>query len=385
MRRSLKIGGIVLANLLLALALGEGLLRLFPSFLPAGLQNYLNLIEGSAEGYREIYRFDADIGIVTRANIDVTTKSPDGHEVHFKTSDLFGDGLGFLSSSYERGASVILGDSMGVGEGLRAHIGQVLERRDAEGKWVNLSQTSLGTIGELAILKRYLLRLEPRRVVLLLYLGNDMFDNAVFDSNFAKFRDRTSEELERARKRLQRAAEEDLRPLRLLYLWEYVAKPGKFARFARRAITLPNGITVERPSDRPAETPDNYAQTDLLPPTDSILLLRGYAETEKALREIRDLLKTKNISFLVVMIPTKEQVYFEELGAVVPEAKRLIRKKPNERLAAFFEAENIQYLDLLASFIEAKKTGPLYWPVDPHWTPAAHEVAAKEILQAVKK
>jgi hypothetical protein len=55
------------------------------------------------------------------------------------------------------------------------------------------------------------------------------------------------------------------------------------------------------------------------------------------------------------------------------------RRKPNRVLAEFLSAQHIPFIDLFDSFAAAKDRAPLFFPTDPHWTPAAHQLAARTV------
>lgn len=98
------------------------------------------------------------------------------------------------------------------------------------------------------------------------------------------------------------------------------------------------------------------------------------------LRELQFLAQKFGAQLLIVVIPTREQVY-EFLRPRAPEAEWVL---PNERLHRFFESEQIHSLDLLKEFRARARQSPkreldpavdLYWPVDPHFTRAGNRLA----------
>jgi hypothetical protein len=98
------------------------------------------------------------------------------------------------------------------------------------------------------------------------------------------------------------------------------------------------------------------------------------------LRDMHRVAHDLGAQLLVVVIPTREQVY-EFLRPKDPEAQW---EQPNTRLRTFFEAEQIHSLDLLKEFQARAHQAPrrelnsvqdLYWPVDPHFNIAGNRLA----------
>jgi len=92
------------------------------------------------------------------------------------------------------------------------------------------------------------------------------------------------------------------------------------------------------------------------------------------IESIKSLAMQNNASLLIIIIPTKEQVYpflFDWKGA------GLDPERPNKKLISFFNRTNIRYIDLLPmlkgyanqqprSFLSPRED--LYWRYDGHWS-----------------
>lgn len=100
---------------------------------------------------------------------------------------------------------------------------------------------------------------------------------------------------------------------------------------------------------------------------------KEWGKTMKVIGATKDLLDQNNISFLVVLIPTKEQLSDPSLGLGV-----------NERLWQFLEAHNIDFLDLYDEF-EKGKVSQLYYTQDSHWMAMGHQLAAEVIFDYLWK
>lgn len=57
------------------------------------------------------------------------------------------------------------------------------------------------------------------------------------------------------------------------------------------------------------------------------------------------------------------------------------RRKPDRLASEFLSAEHIPFVNLFDAFDAAKNQGPLFFHVDPHWTPAGHRVAAQTVAE----
>lgn len=98
------------------------------------------------------------------------------------------------------------------------------------------------------------------------------------------------------------------------------------------------------------------------------------------LREFKKLAESCGARLLVVEIPTKYQVFsdrFDEFKAIDPE-------KPNRILSNFFQAEGIDFIDLLPYFKKEANADPdnknftpkiLYWKYDAHWNKTGNHLA----------
>jgi len=99
-----------------------------------------------------------------------------------------------------------------------------------------------------------------------------------------------------------------------------------------------------------------------------------------SLRQLQRQARSLGAKFLVVVIPTKEQVY----EFLRPQDERVQWERPNARLHELFEAEQIQSLDLLREFQSRARQAPkrtlqpgrdLYWTSDPHFNIEGNRLA----------
>jgi len=111
----------------------------------------------------------------------------------------------------------------------------------------------------------------------------------------------------------------------------------------------------------------------------------------KNIKSIQSLAEQNGAQLLIVIIPTKEQVYpflFDWKSA------GLDRERPNKKLTTFFNRTGIKYIDLLPLFEKYADQRPrkflspskdLYWRYDGHWNIKGNDLAgllvAKYILE----
>ncbi len=118
---------------------------------------------------------------------------------------------------------------------------------------------------------------------------------------------------------------------------------------------------------------------------------RAWKTVEALLLATRDEAERQGARYALVIVPGKWQVHKEDWQALLaardePDDDRWVLRGPNRRLTQLAEAHQIPVLDLLPPMRDAAESGRrLYYPVDIHWNPAGHEVAARtvaEFLQA---
>ncbi|MFH1419530.1 MAG: hypothetical protein ABII12_14740 [Planctomycetota bacterium] len=99
-----------------------------------------------------------------------------------------------------------------------------------------------------------------------------------------------------------------------------------------------------------------------------------------------DLAKTRQIPLVVVMIPTREQVYPSEYPFdEYPCEEGYDLEKPQTIFARFFDEQGIAYLDLLPRLREEPADQSLYYEKDMHWNRKGNEVASKAIAEHLLK
>jgi len=93
--------------------------------------------------------------------------------------------------------------------------------------------------------------------------------------------------------------------------------------------------------------------------------------TAAIIREFAKTAAANRSTFVLVIVPPQECVYEPQVG-----------DRPHEMLRSFAKSEGIAVIDLLPAFRKAAgQPQQLYFPMDTHWTPTGHSVAAQAIAE----
>ena len=101
---------------------------------------------------------------------------------------------------------------------------------------------------------------------------------------------------------------------------------------------------------------------------------RAWQMTLKKLLQIGQDLQTKEISWLVMIIPTSDQVRFGHI-----ERQNENYRLPNEILTEFLSEHQIEYIDLLPLIELQPGREGFYYRRDIHWTEQGHLFAAETL------
>jgi len=139
----------------------------------------------------------------------------------------------------------------------------------------------------------------------------------------------------------------------------------------------------------PKFTDDAYLQIELQRSTiflrDNRAFARQLAATLSYISEMKRLCDERNIGFTVVLIPDEMQVSAPLQTRVIAESGlspgSFEFALPNRLLGARFEELNIDYIDLTAEFSAHSLNEKLYRRNDSHWNIAGNALAARLIVQ----
>jgi lysophospholipase L1-like esterase len=268
----------------------------------------------------------------------------------------------------------------------------------------NYGTSSFGPQQELYVLQDYVVRHQPREVVLAYFSGNDLFDAERFDS-WERGGDKPGEEATGWR------LKKSYRRFETLYLFTLarVALPAAApVKTSPAAFGFASGfdrgafhIRAEQGTLRFAFMPP-YLQK-LASPRAELERSRGWELVRETLSRMRDVCAQHGSRFTVLFIPSKDEVYWplveRSLGA--EELQRSIdfisgynhmelrvddihanRLAQNELLREFCSTAGIPFLDVTPALEQAAASGrAVYFADDAHWNAAGHEIAARELAR----
>jgi len=102
-----------------------------------------------------------------------------------------------------------------------------------------------------------------------------------------------------------------------------------------------------------------------------------------AIVDFKDQLAARGIDFLLVVIPTKAEIYPEKLSTDAPAMPAVIAPWC-AKLMSDLQAAGVQTVDLLPTFM-AQRDASVYMPQDTHWTPRGAELAAALIAERARQ
>lgn len=384
MRRVLSLTALVGMSLVIALALVELMLRVFASQLPPAVATNAGIVTQSNIGVERFRRawassliVDPNLGIHSAANVDaVLTGHPD-FSFHLQT-----DASGFRNRHSEGPVDVVaIGDSFTFGYGVDYQDSWTALLEQNTGWTVaNLGQAGFGPQGELEILETEGLRLRPRLVVWQ-FFANDFLDAGMFDQwQRAGKPNRWQWEAQLlATERETDAHEGILTGLRgLLHrnlvsyeLVKYVLGVGSYRTVRSQQVpVIVNGSRLYL----------NRAQLDGWTNPDWSAISEGRELTETALLQARQATEAAGASFVVLLIPSKEEVLRNWLG---DEANQdpWSRPRNSQHLLEFCQREGFTCFDGYDAMEQTVTQGGAapYFSHDGHMNAAGHKVIADEL------
>jgi lysophospholipase L1-like esterase len=342
----------------------EAFLRAFPQFLPeeARLRLHWSAVgEGKDVNHQVMTIADPYLGF--RYRPDFTGELRRGDLVFSFTTD--DKGFRNDSPSPEEADIVVIGDSMAFGYGVAD-----------DATWSHLLATQLGSytisnfglIGGapqqyLRILETEALQLNPKLVLFMLFPGNDMNDARVFEEWLEADTNLTYPDWRSAG-----GAGGYWSHLRRLTEGSYLMA---FQRALLSRLMLGwAGSTLTFGDDQRLQLApvvyDNDAQ--MADPKHPVFRL-----VMTTIEEAQRLSRTHGSHFLVLLMPTKEEVYLPLLDKPAP---ALI-----EKFRPALEAQHIPYIDLTPHFqARARTAGPLFFEVDGHPNADGYRLIADVVL-----
>ena len=292
------------------------------------------------------------------------------------------DQHGFRNSSVPDRAEIIaIGDSMTYGMAATSNESWPSQLSKITDETVyNMALGGYGALQYLHLLETQALSFSPQRIVMGLYLGNDLMDsyNLAYSNDYwAPYRNdvlRSNTTLD-----LFRPAEEAERRL-LGGLRNWLAERVVLYRVLTQSV-LGDRVRVSEIEEMPevVELHINDEAMYFLPNASFIALdlddarvAEGLRITLKALEKAQDFCRSAGIDFLVVLIPTKESVYADRLLARVGGdnniVQQLIHNETEARriIISHLSDSGIDFVDVLPVLREAARIEAVYPAFDSH-------------------
>lgn len=357
---------LVLVSLALSAAAAEAVLRTFPGLMNEdfALRRHWHTEHIMADDGGPTVIPDDEIGFLYRPNVQgrIGLSEP---SFTFAT-----DRLGFRNPRLpvDRASVVVVGDSMAFGYGVEVDQGWValLDRASPSEAVVNLGMIGAGPQQYERIHNRFGRGFRPRLVMLMLFPGNDLTDAHNFESWLAAGRPG------------------------VYTAWSGPgAMPDGLAAWARGLVDDSYLATTLRAAVRALKTrynghthrfPDGR-QVQLAPTVYVENAERARPESpdfQAAMRAIlgtRDTALADGAEFLVMIIPTKEEVYLPLLDRPAPDM--------TTPFATALAAEGVWLLDLTPALQARALDEPVYFEIDGHPNAAGYRLIANAVLEAI--
>jgi hypothetical protein len=347
---------IVVISVLVALLLIEGVLRLFPQLLPEEAQLRLSWEQ---EDFEQQTTDDPELGFLYPGHRTIT------HRTNDFVVQIHTDEHGFRNPSPwpAQAHTVLVGDSMGYGYGVQEKDSwpRVLEQSLAEGPLINLTLPGLGPEQYYRFLKRFGVQLQPQLVLYCIFPGNDVLDA----NRFLQWQASGAKSL-LGWEFLQNQGDDheegllnELKAKSYLVLGMRSVRKNLTSRFASQTLHLPGGNIQFAPSLY-------EARMDEFQPADP-----GFRAMLTAVAETKALTDTMGAKLLIVIFPSKEEVYLPGLGQSFPDMVTPVKR-------AIEAAGSYDVLDLTEGLRKhaAKDLPPLYFAIDGHLNERGNALAA---------
>lgn len=260
---------------------------------------------------------------------------------------------------------LVLGDSFTFGEGVEMEKGytKALEKRlnssnkDRRYEVINASAFDWGTSEEYLYLKHYGLRFKPDMVVLGFFIGNDIWQNRFGSFNLDKEGRLIAIGSESVNTRLNRF-------LKQIPGYLSIRERSQLLALLRRKINIflerdvfkaYFGVTMSLYEGRP-----NFDAK------------KGLDITASLIKDMKALCDQNGVKFVLVLIPSVEQVYPERFGL-----KDLKVNFPNGVINGIGKKNGIPVVDLYPSYREGGKN--YYYEENKHWNEEGHKLAGEAL------
>lgn len=359
---------LLIFSLLFSIALLEATFTLFPLLLPAEIQQRVFV------AYNNIAVSHAKIGHLHKPNSNGTIVSRDFRVSH-RT-----DGFGFRNAwPWPAQIEIVaLGDSLtfGYGVGYDQAWPTILDRALPDLNVLNLGLIGAGPQQYLRVYETFMRSLRPRLLLIGLFPANDFWDAALFDlwlksdsdCSYLVWRDY-------GRPKGARCFDTLLWKSSFFLKGSYVYNILVTARNRMRSYLGSDHRTLRLQDDSRLVLDVGQFESHIaatLPDHDEFRLVL------RTLRRLYSTAQSQDTNVLIVIQPSKEEVYLPMLGQAIPDL--------SVHLRAELKNSGIGYLDLTRIFRQRAARGDkLFFESDPHPNAAGYALIADSVLAYLKQ
>ncbi|MGJ3240003.1 MAG: alginate O-acetyltransferase AlgX-related protein [Anaerolineae bacterium] len=374
MKKLAQVSGIVLINVVLIALMLEILLRVFAPALPGAVGVAVRWVTSGQpyqEEWTQAWQQNIDHYWALRPDIeDALQYGSPSVSFRLSTVELWeGAGIGFRTDPVDYFVeAVVVGDSFGMCFTERADcwVDQLAQQSGLG--LVNLSQPVTGTTSHLRILRDFgvpLLEPNPRPLVIWQFFGNDFND----DYGLAVFRDEIEpHEADTSEDNIVRQPSALIAVLQTLFTGQFVGVPESEALFVKPyRTTYGDGNVLQFGGE--------YEQTalDMSREVNQI----GLSYSEQAFADAQTIVDDLNGTLLVMLIPTREEVYREITAPIMGAEAVDTLASAREAMLTICDMQGLSCFDAYEVLAEHARNGEaLYFNDDMHLNPRGNEVLA---------
>ena len=361
-----------IAKLLIGVVLGvlmsEAVLRYFPRSLMPKEFRILDRVYTARSAWEDMMIGDAYLGYKLKPNLDILFPS-EGREIPYRTTSYGLGDIGFRDiGTHPPFKAVAVGDSFTLCDDVPAEA--CWGRHLADANWISIATLGVNgysTLAEARILERYGRPLKPRLVMLGVFL-NDFKDNVNFEEWTRSGTDNFWVWL--GRKRGRGPSGRWLADHSMIY---------RIIDGASRA----RGREIHKYKD---EHVDFVFRLDhwWLQLVKGVERDPGWHLMQQAFLDMRKVATDMGADFVVLIFPSKEQIYWDLARQFAPREANLNVDHPTDVIRDFCQANSIKFCEFTGPLREQARHGrQLYHRISSHWNDEGNAVGAQVIARCL--